>query len=128
MSMHEYVYADRILQTVLADAEAAQRKPVRVDVEVGELLGLTKESLSMAYEILSKGTRAEGSKLRTKIAEGSLECGNCGFNGRIPHKGHQHVIDPAFACPECGAPLRVNSGLEVKLEKIGWEGGPVGKI
>ena len=118
--MHEYVYADRILQSVLADSARVRKTPFRVDVEVGELLGLTKESLRMAYEILAKGTRAEGSTLHTKISEGFLECDSCGFRGRLPVKGHRHVIDPTFSCPECGAPLRVVAGMEIKLNQIVW--------
>ena len=119
--MHEYVYADRVLQSVLLEAARARKKPVRVDVEVGEMLGLTRETMSMAYEILSKGTTAEGSKLRVRLTHGSAECANCGFSGRIPGRGHDHTIDPVFACPECGAPLKVASGLGVELKEILWE-------
>jgi hydrogenase nickel incorporation protein HypA/HybF len=122
--MHEYVYADRILQSVLSDAARLGRKPVRVEVTVGEMLGLTRESLTMAYEILAKGTKAEGSKLRTRFSEGSVECTSCGFEGRIPVRRHEHTIDPVFACPECGASLTVSSGLEVELREIKWEEGP----
>jgi hydrogenase nickel incorporation protein HypA/HybF len=119
--LHEYVYADRILQSVLADATRLRKKPAKVEVVVGEMLGLTRESLTMAYEVLSKGTEAEGSKLRMKLSEGSVECSSCGFRGRMSLKRHEHVIDPAFACPECGAPLKVNAGLEVELRGIQWE-------
>ncbi len=118
MSLHEYVYADRILQSVLEDAGG--RKVAAVKVEVGEMLGLTTESLSMAYEILSKGTTAEGSKLHVAYAEGSVECPKCGFSGRLPLRRHEHRIDPAFACPECGSSLKVKGGLDVKLLDIQW--------
>jgi hydrogenase nickel incorporation protein HypA/HybF len=122
--MHEYVYADRILQSVLSDSERVGKKPISVEVSVGEMLGLTKESLTMAYEVLAKGTRAEGSRLKMKLSEGSVECPSCGFRGRIPVRRHEHLIDPAFACPECGSSLKVAAGLEVELRKIRWEDGP----
>lgn len=115
--MHEYVYADRILQSVLQEI-GQQRKATTVTVEVGEMLGLTKESLTAAYEVLSKGTRAEGSKLKVKVSMGMVECPNCGFRGRLPMKGHFHVVDPTFACPECGSPLKVSAGLEARLVRI----------
>lgn len=89
-------------------------------VEVGEMLGLTTESLTMAYDILSKGTSAEGSKLAVAFAEGSVECPNCGFSGRLTLKRHDHHIDPAFACPECGSSLKVYGGLDVRLLDIRW--------
>ncbi len=114
--MHEYVYADRILQSVLE--ESGDRKPAKVEVEVGEMLGLTKASLTTAYGVLAKGTRAEGSKLVVKLSRGSVRCPRCGFRGRLPIERHEHRIDPAFACPKCGSSLQVESGLEVRLIKI----------
>lgn len=114
--MHEYVYADRILQSVLEIAARAQ--PKTVTVEVGEMLGLTRESLAMAYGILSKGTKAEGSKLKVVFSEGAVECPRCGYTGRMKVKRHEHVVDPAFACPECGSSLRVTKGLEVRLIEV----------
>lgn len=114
--MHEYVYADRILQTVLEEGKGKRR--ATVTVEVGEMLGLTKESLTLAYEVLAKGTRAEGSNLSVKFSRGSVRCPSCGFEGRIPLKRHEHRIDPAFSCPKCGSSLAVLSGLDVKLVSI----------
>ena len=113
--MHEYVYADRILQSVLQEADGALPAPLVVNVEVGEMLGLSTASLRSAYEVLSKGTKASGTKLRVKFTKGEVRCGRCGFEGRIPVARHEHRIDPAFSCPECGSSLRVISGLEVKL-------------
>ncbi len=117
--MHEFVYADRILQTVL-EASGAVRRPAIVTVEVGEMLGLTRESLSSAYRVLSKGTKAEGSRLSVKFARGSVSCPNCGFEGRLKLTRHDHRVDPAFACPECGGSLVVKSGMEVELRGIAW--------
>lgn len=116
--MHEYVYADRILQSVLEETENTGKQATKVKVEVGEMLGLTRESLTMAYGILSKGTRAEGSKLAVRITGGSVECPKCGFSGRLPTRSHQHSIDPAFSCPKCGASLKVAKGLEVRITGI----------
>jgi hydrogenase nickel incorporation protein HypA/HybF len=121
--MHEFVYADRILQTVLSDASKIGRRPVYVEVEVGELLGLTRESLTTAYGILAKGTVAEDSKLRMKLSRGFVECASCGYRGRLRVGSHEHVVDPAFACPQCGAPVNISAGMEVTLKQIQWEEG-----
>lgn len=114
--MHEYVYADRILQSVLESLGG--RRPKKVKVEVGEMLGLTTESLTMAYGILSRGTKAEGSRLDVVFSEGGVECPRCSYAGRLSLKRHQHMLDPAFACPECGSSLRVVKGLDVKLLEV----------
>ncbi|MGD0145666.1 MAG: hydrogenase maturation nickel metallochaperone HypA [Nitrososphaerales archaeon] len=116
--MHEYVYADRILQSVLEETGAAEKSPRRVKVDVGEMLGLTRESLTMAYGILSKGTKAEGSKLVVRFTRGSVECPKCRFSGRLPVHRHDHTIDPAFACPQCGSSLKVVGGLDLKITGI----------
>ncbi|MGD1055126.1 MAG: hydrogenase maturation nickel metallochaperone HypA [Nitrososphaerales archaeon] len=113
--MHEYVYADKILQSVLEEVKATGSSPQRVKVNVGEMLGLTRESLTMAYGILSKGTEAEGSRLLVKFTRGSVECPKCAFSGRLPVRRHDHRIDPVFACPQCGSSLKVVEGLQVKI-------------
>jgi hydrogenase nickel incorporation protein HypA/HybF len=125
--LHEYVYADRILQTVIQDLGERDGGSARVTVEVGEMLGLTRESLTTAYEVLSKGTKAAGSRLALKFTEGSVECTRCGYSGRLSLRRHSHLVDPAFACPDCGASLRVTSGLEVKLVDIQFGEGKVAK-
>ena len=116
--MHEYVYADKILQSVLEEAGKTKRQFKIVNVDVGELLGLTRESLTMAYGILSKGTRAEGSRLKVTFTRGSVMCRKCGFSGRLQGRRHDHTIDPAFACPRCGSSLTVKEGLDLKITGI----------
>jgi len=115
--LHEYVYADRILQSAL-EAMGPGKKVTRVSVEVGGLLGLTRESLSMAYVVLSKGTRAEGSKLTIHFTKGVVECPGCGFSGSVRGREHEHHIDPVFSCPRCGGALKVKGGLESKLLEV----------
>lgn len=115
--MHEYVYADRILQSVLQEL-GARKGAVTVTVEIGEMLGLTRESLTSAFEVLSKGTPAEGSRLKIVFTKGAVECPKCGFHGRLQMKGHLHAVDPTFACPKCGSSLKVSAGLEARLVGI----------
>ncbi len=124
--MHEYVDADRIFQSDLADSTKSGRKPARVEVTLGEMLGLTRESLTLAYEVLAKGTDADGSKLSMRLSQGSVVCPSCGFRGRMPVRRNEHLIDPAFACRECGSSLKVVAGLEVELKRIEWEEHPRG--
>ncbi len=124
--MHEYVYADRILQSVLADSAKSGKKPARVEVTVGEMLGLTRESLTLANEVLVKTADAKGSKLRMRLSQGSVVCPSCGFRGRMPVRRHEHLIDPAFACRECGSSLKVVAGLEVERKRIELEEHPRG--
>ena len=117
--MHEYILADRVLQSVLEFMEKQNLSSVReVDLDVGELLGLEGDSLNMAYGILSKGTKAEGSKLRVHRIKGVVICNKCGYEGALTHVPHEHVIDPAFSCPNCGSPVSIKTGNDLKLNRI----------
>ena len=75
--MREQVYADRILRTVLE--EAGGTRPATVTVEVGEMLGLTREPLAFACSVLSNGTKAEGSRLSARSSRGSMKCPARGY-------------------------------------------------
>jgi len=116
--LHEYVHADRILQSVLEEIRSSGKTPQRVKVDVGDLLGLTRKWLTMAYGFFWKGTKEGGSRLTVRLTKGSVECGKCGFAGRLQARPHDHSVDPAFACPRCGSSLRVVEGLEVKITGI----------
>jgi hydrogenase nickel insertion protein HypA len=113
--MHEYVYADRILQSILEFMKKENRKKVSlIHVRVGELLDLSSESLNLAYKTLSSETVAKGSKLKVSIERSAVSCSNCGFKGRLKAQG-SHAIDPAFACPKCGSPLKIYKGNSVEI-------------
>jgi hydrogenase nickel incorporation protein HypA/HybF len=117
--MHEYILADRVLQSVLEFMNKQGLSSVSiVDVDVGELLGLEGDSLSMAYGILSKGTKAEGSKLKVHRIKGTVICSKCGYEGSLKHIPNEHLIDPAFACPSCGSPVSIKAGNDVKLNLV----------
>ncbi|MDG6933841.1 MAG: hydrogenase maturation nickel metallochaperone HypA [Nitrososphaerota archaeon] len=116
--MHEYVYADRILQSIIDFMKKEGKEQVSlVHVKVGELLDLSSESLNLAYRNLSSDTIASGSKLRVTIERSAVSCRKCGFEGRLSVHG-SHTIDPAYACPRCGSPLRISKGNSVEIVKV----------
>ncbi len=124
--MHEYAYAGRILQSVLADSAEVAGGAVRVEASVGEMLGPTKKSLTMACGVLAKGTSSEGSKLRMRVSTGSVERASCNFRGRRPAMMHGHLDDPAFAFPERESSSGVATGFEGEVKRIKWEEHPRG--
>ena len=108
--MHEFVNADRVLQTVLEhQKEHPGVKVSQVKVELGELLGLSPASLKMAFGVLSKETSLGDVKLSVRKAKGSVKCDSCGYSGRLEGPAG-HTADPVIACPKCGAPLSLGSG------------------
>ena len=116
--MHEYILADRVLQSALEYMGNQELKEIhQIDVNVGELLGLENESLRTAFSVVSKGTPAEGCKLRIRRVKGSVACSKCGYTGGL--ETHvEHHIDPAFQCPKCGAPVMIKAGDDLEITRI----------
>ncbi len=111
--------ANQVLQSVLSymyDNKISHVQLVKVDL--GELQGLEGTTLRMAYDTLSKGTPAEGSKLRVRRLKGIVSCTKCGYEGRLQNIKHEHAIDPAFHCPKCGVPVTIKSGRELQIREI----------
>jgi hydrogenase nickel insertion protein HypA len=117
--MHEYILADKVLQSALEFAKENGLQSIHeIDIDVGELLGMETSSLSVAFKILSEKTEAEGSKLRVHRVKGIVVCNKCGFRGGLKQISHTHSIDPAFACPNCAAPVSVETGNDIKINSI----------
>ena len=117
--LHEYVLADRVLQSALEYMNDQKLTAIqRIDVDVGELLGLENESLRSAFGIVSKGSRVEDATLRIHRVKGVVECGSCGYTGGLDSGKDHHHIDPAFQCPKCGVPVKIKSGNEIKITRI----------
>jgi hydrogenase nickel incorporation protein HypA/HybF len=116
--MHEYILADRILQSLLKDMKSqGLAKVSEVHVELGELRALENDTLRSAFATLSKGTPAETCKLKLRRIKASVICAKCGYEGGLS-TAHEHVIDPVFACPKCGEPVSIKAGNELRITKI----------
>jgi len=117
--MHEYVLADRVLQSALEYMDTQKLTEIhQIDVSVGELLGLENESLRNAFGVVSKGTRVEHCKLKIRRIKGSVVCNNCGYEGGLLDGKLNHHIDPIFQCPKCGIPVKIKKGNDLKITRI----------
>jgi Zn finger protein HypA/HybF involved in hydrogenase expression len=74
-------------------------------------LGIGSEELSFAFELLSKGTEAEGAKLDFTVSAAAIRCNSCGAQ-RAANQGETGASAP---CPACGAQAKIEPvrGLEV---------------
>jgi len=80
----------------------------RVQVVVGVLRRVTPESLSFAYEALTRDTLAAGSLLDIKVEPFTVLCRDCGWQGQID--------DAVPLCAGCGAgKLQTLKGMELFL-------------
>ena len=97
--MHELPVTRSILAIVLRHAEANEvERVVAVDLSIGPLSDLEPEWLQSYFDLLSKGTPAEGARLRVQRSPLTFRCRNCGGE----YSATREELD-AVACPHCGS-------------------------
>lgn len=111
--MHELPATRGILAAVLEAASAAgAARVLAIDLVVGELSTIVDDSVQFYFDILSRGTLAEGARLRFRRVPGEALCLDC---------GHRYGIRPPLdpACPVCAAlAIRVTGGQQFFIESI----------
>ena len=91
--MHESSLARAILREVLS--RAGDERVVAVRGWVAETETLSRESLSATFEVMARGTAAEGAALDLTVTHVSARCAGCGAEYLPEH----HLL----ICPACGA-------------------------
>ena len=73
--MHELSIMENAL--AVAIEQSAGRKITRIDMAVGELTAVVPDALQFAFEVLSKGTAADGATLHIEHIPVSCHCSKC---------------------------------------------------
>lgn len=110
--MHEYSIAQSIMQIILAEAEKAKaRKILKVSLSIGDLTGVFPDSLSFCFELLSKGTIAEGAKLTIEKVP---------IRGYCPHCNKAFLIeDNQYFCQHCkNLKIELTTGRELQIDHL----------
>ncbi|HSG47306.1 MAG TPA: hydrogenase maturation nickel metallochaperone HypA [Longimicrobiales bacterium] len=93
--MHELPATQGMLDVALDAAAAAGSVRIReIHLVVGDLSSMVDDSVQFYFDILSKGTAAEGAVLRFRRERAWLACGGCGVREEI-----KPPLPPA--CPRC---------------------------
>jgi hydrogenase nickel incorporation protein HypA/HybF len=116
--MHELAITQALLSIVLEAAEAAgARRVTAVGLTVGALTSYVDDSIRFYFELLSKGTLAEGALLRIRREPGEGRCQTCGGT---------FLVEPPLlpACPLCGSfDIQIEGGNRCLVECIEVEDG-----
>lgn len=107
--MHEMSLAEGVMQVV---EEAAQARPVRtVWVEIGQLAAVETEALRFAFEVVKRGTVADGAELQIIDRPGTAWCMQCGDTVPLQARGD--------GCPACGSyQLQVTGGDQMRVKEL----------
>ncbi len=110
--MHELAITESLLDIALRHAAQAQAsRIVRLNLVVGEFSAVVGESVQFYWDMVSRGTPAEGAQLEFEHVPATLRCVDCGHV--FPLGGHD------YACPACGgAQVAPDGGTDFRLESI----------
>lgn len=110
--MHELSITENVLRLALTHAEKAEaQRIITIYLVVGDLTGISEDSVRLYFEVLSRGTMAEQATLHFQRVPTRLRCHQCGREFEPQ--------DMAWRCPFCqmlGG--EVIAGREFYLESI----------
>lgn len=112
--MHEYGPTETIVAIVNDEARKHGASRVKkVNLVVGEHTGFVGGSIALYFEVIAKGTPAEGAELALRYIPAEFKCSACAT--RFTH------TPGSFACPACGSagsPTEVGSEFYVESIEV----------
>jgi hydrogenase nickel incorporation protein HypA/HybF len=118
--MHEVSIISSIIDSVLVELGKHQVEKVEeVYLTLGSLTFLGEDQLEFAYDVLSKGTKLDGSKLVIEKEDVEIRCRSCGYQGPSDNvEGDFHGLVPILQCPTCGEDVDVIKGKSCTVRSI----------
>lgn len=110
--MHEMSLAEGMREIIIDTATKHNAaKIARVRVEIGRFAGVQKEALAFAFDVVMRGSPAEGAELVMLDLPGDAMCYGCGERVEIEQR-----LDP---CPLCASNrLMPMSGDEMRIKDL----------
>lgn len=113
--MHELSVSESILEIALRHAyQAGATQVTDLYLVIGQLTSIVDESVQFYWDIIAKGTAAEGARLHFRRIPAEFLCLDC---GKIYAPGKE-----ILACPQCQSTrVKVAAGDEFQLDSIDVE-------
>jgi hydrogenase nickel incorporation protein HypA/HybF len=110
--MHEMALCEGVVQVLEAYARKQGYSRVRtVWLEIGDLAGVEVEAMRFGFDVVTRGTLAEGAQLQIIERPGEAWCLQCAKT--VP------VKQRFDACPDCGSyQLQVTGGEEMRIKEL----------
>jgi len=110
--MHEISICEGILQVIEDQAIAQNFKEVKsIRLELGPMAGVELEALRFSYDVVTRGTIADNSKLEVIQLPVNAWC--------MPCSGPVEVKQRFEPCPQCGSyQVQINGGDELRIKDM----------
>jgi hydrogenase nickel incorporation protein HypA/HybF len=111
-SLHELFVSQSILQLALEHAERASAVRINaIELIIGGLSSIVDDSVAFHWDIISRGTIAEGAELRFNRVPAKIYCQAC---------DEEYTLnDNLLLCPVCGSNnINPTAGTEFLLQSI----------
>ncbi len=110
--MHEMALSRGLVDLIVERAAAEQVTQVtRVFLEIGALSHVAPEAITFCFDVVSRGTVAEGAKLEIARPPGRAWCAGCAREITIAARDEP--------CPECGGHgWMVTGGEELRVTEL----------
>ena len=93
--MHEAMVAESLLDSILAEAQKQNAKPVLVKISCGTFNVINDEVLGLAFTAIAKDTLCENVKLEVEHKNIRGKCTDCDLEFEF------ELVKPS--CPDCGS-------------------------
>ncbi len=113
--MHEMAVTESILEISMRHADEAKAKRIsHLYLVIGQLASIVDDSVQFYWDIITRGTIAEGALLHFRRLPARFLCLDC---------AHQYdMTSDSFSCPSCNSDhVKVVAGDEFYLEAIDVE-------
>jgi hydrogenase nickel incorporation protein HypA/HybF len=110
--MHELSIAQSMLEIVEKEAAPFNKAKVTlIKLRIGKFSGVVPDALRFAFEIIRKGSVAEGASLEIEEVPISIKCNEC--------RKVFGAEEPFMICPHCdGLNVEMVSGKELEIKEF----------
>jgi Zn finger protein HypA/HybF involved in hydrogenase expression len=124
--LHEYSLMQNVIASILEELKKTEGCPggpsLEVVLTIGALAIHSEAATRQAYEVLTKETPLEGSRLNLIIEPVTIACPQCGFKGALPEDAvDPHAPSPLATCPQCGAAAPITGSRGVDSIALRWD-------
>ncbi|MBN1576047.1 MAG: hydrogenase maturation nickel metallochaperone HypA [Chitinispirillaceae bacterium] len=113
--MHELSIVEGLIDIIRETAQTHGLNRVeKVTLRIGAMRQIVPDALNFAFEVLGKGTIAEGAEVVITVVPTKARCGECGSEFTVD--------DCCFICTSCGSGgVVVTEGKELYIDSIEGE-------